>query len=374
VRRRLPVVIAVIQAILFLGHAAVYVTWLKLWGVPGEPALLALRITLAALSVSFVTASILAFRSSNWFVRVFYGLAATWLGFLNFLGCAAALAWIFYGIAWLSGWRSSGPVIVATLFGLALLVGFYGILNGARIRIRRVDVNLPNLPESWRGRSAAFVSDLHLGHIRGVRFCRRIVEMTAALAPDIVFIGGDLYDGTRADPKRLAEPWSELRAPFGTYLIAGNHEEFAGRASLKAAENAGIRVLNDRKVVIDGMQIVGVDYHASASARRFELILHGMELDRGCASILVSHSPHRLAVAEQAGISLQLSGHTHRGQLLPSRWIVERIFGPYAYGLRAFGKMMVYTSSGAGTWGPPMRVGTHSEIVLIHFDGANGVR
>jgi uncharacterized protein len=372
VRSRLPAFIAIVQSVLFLGHAVVYATWIALWGVPPAPWLLALRITLGALSISFVTSSILAFRWSNWFVRAFYAMASAWLGFLNFLACAAVLAWIVFGIAWLVGWPSSGPAIVAALYGLAVVVGIYGMLNATQIRTRHVSVNLPNLPASWRARTALFVSDLHLGHIRGVRFCRKIVDMTAALAPDVVFIGGDLYDGTRVDPKRVAQPWSELKAKFGTYLIAGNHEEFSGRASLKAAEGAGIHVLNDRKVVLDGLQIVGVDYHASISAKRFELVLHGMQLDPNCASILISHSPHRLAVAERAGISLQLSGHTHRGQILPSRWMVERIFGPYAYGLQRFGKMMVYTSSGAGTWGPPMRVGTDSEIVLIRFDGGGG--
>jgi uncharacterized protein len=375
VRRRLPYFVAAIQAILFIGHAIVYVTWMKLWGAPAGSALLAFRIVFAALSVSFVGASMLAFRFSNPLVRAFYRVAAAWLGFLNFLVCASVVAWIVFGISRLGGWHSGGRAIVGTPYALAIIVGIYGMLNAARVRIRRVSVDLPNLPESWRERTAAFVSDLHLGHIRNVRFSDRIVERLAALDPDIVFIGGDLYDGTHVDAKRVVEPWTQSPAPLGTYLIAGNHEMFAGRGSLKAAECAGIRVLNDEKVVVDGMQIVGVDYQATASQRRFELMLHGMNIDRNHASILLSHSPHRLAVAERAGISLQLSGHTHRGQMVPVRWMVERIFGPYAYGLHPFGKMMVYTSSGVGTWGPPMRVGTQPEIVLISFDGTrNGSR
>jgi len=369
VRRRLPFFIAVVQTILFLGHLVVYETWILLWGTPSEPALTWLRVVLAVLSISFVTTSALAFRFSNVVVRALYRIAAAWLGFLNFLVCVSFIAWIAYGIGWLAGWKSGGPVIVATLFALAMLVGIYGMANASRVRVRRVSVDLPNLPASWRERTAAFISDLHLGHIRNVRFSNRLVQRLASLGPDIIFIGGDLYDGTHVDAKRVVEPWSRQPSPLGTYLIAGNHEMFAGRASLKAAESAGIRVLNDEKVVVDGMQIVGVDYHASTSANRLALMLHQMNIDPKSASILLSHSPHRLAVAEQAGISLQLSGHTHRGQILPVRWIVERIFGDYAYGLHPFGKMMVYTSSGVGTWGPPMRVGTQSEIVLISFDG-----
>jgi uncharacterized protein len=374
VRRRLPYFIAVVQAILFLGHFIVYETWIQLWGTPSPAAQTALRVVLCVLSISFVTASALAFRFSNIVVRAFYRVAAAWLGFLNFLVCASVVAWIVYGVGWLVGWRSGGPIVVETLYGSAILVGIYGMLNASRVRVRRVSVDLPNLPDSWRERTAAFISDLHLGHIRNVRFSDRMVERLATLAPDIIFIGGDLYDGTHVDARRVVEPWSRQPSPLGTYLIAGNHEMFAGRASLRAAESAGIRVLNDEKVIVDGMQIVGVDYHASTSANRFALMLHRMNIDPNRASILLSHSPHRLAVAEKAGISLQLSGHTHRGQLIPVRWVVERLFGPYAYGLHPFGKMMVYTSSGVGTWGPPMRVGTQSEIVLIKFDGANGAR
>jgi uncharacterized protein len=160
-----------------------------------------------------------------------------------------------------------------------------------------------------------------------------------------------------------------LNAPLGAYFVAGNHEEFTDPAKyLDAVRGAGIRVLHNEKVIIDGMQFVGVDYRASARPRRFESILRDAALDSNRASILLSHAPHQLEVAERAGVSLQLSGHTHRGQMIPFRWMVERIFGPYAYGLHRFGKMMVYTSCGAGTWGPPLRVGTDPEIVLIVFD------
>ena len=95
--------------------------------------------------------------------------------------------------------------------------------------------------------------------------------------------------------------------------------------------------------------------------------LERAEIDRNQASILLSHSPRALPIAEDAGISLQLSGHTHRGQIFPFTWFTRRIFGEYTYGLKRFGELMVYTSSGAGTWGPPLRVGTQPEIVLIQF-------
>ncbi len=337
--------------------------------MPTGPALPALRITFGILSISFVVSSFLAFRFSNAFVRIFYWFAAIWLGVLNFLLWGACLAWVSYGVARLAGWRASGRPIAIVFLLAAVLVSTYGIINAARVRVRRLVVKLPNLPESWKGKRAGMVSDLHLGHVRNHRFSRKIATMLAREKPEIVFITGDFYDGTRADLQHLAEPWASLAAPLGTYFVAGNHEEFRRDAHyLEAIESARIRVLNNEKVIADGIQVVGLNHHSTANPRRFESILRQLAPDRNCASILLSHSPHLLEVAERAGISLQLSGHTHRGQMLPWRWVVERIFGPYAYGLHAFGSMMVYTSSGAGTWGPPMRVGTKCEIVLMQFE------
>ncbi len=367
-RAQLVIFIGIVQSILILGHFIIYETWVHLWGPRGS-ALLALRVALGVLCFTFVAATALAFWFSNAFVRGFYRIAATWLGFLNFFVWAACFSWVFYGLSSLAGWRTSGRPMVLGFFSLAALVGVYGVVNAERIRINRVTVRLPNLPESWRGRIAALASDLHLGNIHDYAFSQRIARLLSREQPTAVFIAGDFYDGPRVDFQPLAAPWSQLSPPLGIYFIDGNHEEFTREAKyLDAIESAGIRVLSNEKVVVDGMQVIGVQYRAMASPRRFESILRGMDIDENRASILLAHSPDRLQVAERAGISLQLSGHTHRGQILPVRWIVERIFGPYAYGLHRFGRMMVYTSSGAGTWGPPMRVGTNSEIVLIRFE------
>ncbi|HXW18028.1 MAG TPA: metallophosphoesterase, partial [Candidatus Acidoferrales bacterium] len=167
----------------------------------------------------------------------------------------------------------------------------------------------------------------------------------------------------------LAAPWKLLSPKFGSYFVTGNHEEFSDPSKyLDAINRSGIRVLHNEKINVDGLQIVGVPYRDSTDARHFHSVLERTELDRSRASILLSHVPHALPIAEEHGISLQLSGHTHGGQIFPFTWFTNRIFGAFTYGLHRFGKLMVYTSSGAGTWGPPMRVGTQPEIVLIHFE------
>src|SRR5262249_2792021 len=143
----------------------------------------------------------------------------------------------------------------------------------------------------------------------------------------VIFITGDLYDGAAADIARLAEPWAKISPPLGAFFVAGNHEEFSDHAKyLNAIGRAGVRVLNNEKVVVDGLQIVGVHYRDSTNSGRLGSILQNARLDTKAASVLLTHAPDRPHVAAEAGISLQLSGHTHRGQFFPFTWIVSRLY------------------------------------------------
>jgi uncharacterized protein len=368
-RSRLVVPIAIIQFILFLAHGLIYETWVTFWGYPDATALLVLRATLAVLSLTFVAASLLAFRYTNPPVRAFYRIASVWLGMLNFLFVAACVTWLTFVGARLIGVSVNRPVLVGAFYGLALLAGLYGMINAASIRVKRIRVQLPGLPASWKGRVAALVSDTHLGHIKGRGFVARLVAMLRQLRADVVFIAGDMFDGTKVDSNLAVSPWKQLSPRFGSYFVTGNHEEFSDPSKyLDAIERSGIRVLRGEKVTLDGLQVVGVPFSASANAARFQSALDKAELDRTCASVLLSHAPNALQIAEKNGISLQLSGHTHGGQMFPFTWFTTRVFGEFTYGLQRFGQLLVYTSCGAGTWGPPMRVGTRPEIVLIQFE------
>jgi predicted MPP superfamily phosphohydrolase len=173
----------------------------------------------------------------------------------------------------------------------------------------------------------------------------------------------------KTDPDLLAAPFKELCPPFGIFYSTGNPEELGDEAhGLEALTRAGVRVLANEKVIVDGLTIVGVPYRDSTYPIRLRATLEALRLSPGQASILLNHVPNRLPIVEEAGISLQISGHTHGGQLFPFTWFTRRVFGKFTYGLQRFGALQVYTSSGAGTWGPPMRVGTHPEIVLLQFE------
>ena len=361
-------IVAIIQVILFVGHAFLYETWDFFWRAPDPPGITPLQLTLGILSVSFVAASLLAFRYHNILVRWLYTASAVWLGALSFFFFAACACWLIFGAGWLIGVTPNGRWLLGVTFGIAAAVSAGAVVNAVWTRVRRIRIKLPHLPAAWRGRTAALISDLHLGHVWHVSFARRMVAMIAKLKPDVVWIAGDLYDGTAVDTERAAAPLRELKPPLGVFFVEGNHEEFTNPAKyVDAIRQTGVRVLDNEKTEVDGLQIVGVPYRHATHAEHFRSVLEGLHLDRSRASVLLTHAPDQVRVAEAAGIGLQVSGHTHLGQFIPYSWIAARIYRKLVYGLNRVGKMLVYTSSGAGTWGPPMRVGTNSEIVLLTF-------
>jgi uncharacterized protein len=367
-RRRFGIAgaITIIQTVLFLAHFLLYETWTYSTPADGK---LWLQLTLGVLSVSFVTASLLAFRYTSPLLRAFYRVAAVWLGLLTFVFVASVAAWTTFGIVTFAGAHLNFHRMVEWLFGAAIVIGVAGIINASWTRITRATIRLANLPEAWRGRRAALISDLHLGHVRNRNFLRRMVTMILDEDPDAIFIAGDLYDGTYIDAHKAAEPLSLLTAPHGVYFVAGNHDQFGDDSQyLHAVKAAGVRVLNNEKVEADGLQIVGVPYRDATRGEHLASALKNVKLDRDRASVLLVHAPNHPEVAEAAGVSLQLSGHTHLGQFVPWSWFARKIYRQFVYGLSRIGRMQVFTSSGAGTWGPPLRLGSNPEIVVLQFE------
>jgi predicted MPP superfamily phosphohydrolase len=367
-RSRFVSFIVIIQSVLFLTHFFLYETWTFSPSGTDASSSLWIKLLLGFLSGSFVAASVLAFRYTNAALRAFYRVAAVWLGLLTFLFLAAVFSWIVFGVAQLARLDVNFHRTVELLFGVALVAGFYGVFNAGWTRITRATVRLANLPAAWRGRRAALISDLHLGHVRNGSFLRRMVAKILSEDPDAIFIAGDLYDGTAIDAGRAAEPLNKLTAPHGVYFVAGNHEQFGDDSKyLRAIAATGVRVLTNEKVEVDGLQIIGVPYRNAQNAT-FASILNNIRLDRDRASILLTHAPDHPEIAEAAGVSLQLSGHTHLGQFIPWSWMARGIYRQFVYGLSRIGKMQVFTSSGAGTWGPPLRLGSNPEIVVLEFE------
>jgi predicted MPP superfamily phosphohydrolase len=366
--RRFAVFLFVFQSILFLAHFFFFNTLLAAFGPVLNSCIWPLGIVLAILAASFLATSLLAFRYSSPIVRALYVPAAIWLGVFNYLFLAAIIWWLVYGFTTFLHIRISLLVSAYFLFGSALAISLYGLVNAAYPRVEHVTVRIRKLPAAWHNRTFALLSDLHLGHVRNRGFAARIVRIINRQKPQFVVIAGDLFDGTAINAERATAPFRDLKSPLGTFFTEGNHEEFRDpRPFLAAIAKAGVQILDRKNIDLEGLQLLGVPYRDATHTEHMRSVLAAMEIDRTRASILITHAPDRPAVAEEAGISLQVSGHTHGGQFFPYTWFASRIYRHCVHGLSRIGALLVYTSYGAGTWGPPLRIGTHPEIVLIRL-------
>ena len=345
----------VMIAALFVAHWAVYAALVFSFGVTDSTALVCLKIGLALMTLGFM-ATMAVIRTKNTLVtRTAYKIVATWIGLFFYLLLASVVALVVHI-----------RVVGEVAFIVAVATAVSGLVQAATIRITSYRVMLPNLPESWKGKSIAFISDIHLGQIYGKSFTANIARKLNHLQPDIVLIGGDLYDGVAVDAKAVLAPFRDIVAPLGTFFITGNHDQYGDEASyLEAIKSVGIRVLDNEMADIDGLQIIGVDYHDTARSKNYQGVLNGIVFDPEKASIFMKHVPSDLQIAQASGVGLHLSGHTHQAQMFPLGFISRHVYKGFDYGHKSLGDMQVITSSGVGNWGPPIRVGTKSEIVLI---------
>ncbi|MCX2184461.1 metallophosphoesterase [Streptomyces sp. SKN60] len=245
--------------------------------------------------------------------------------------------------------------------------GTYGVLRGPRVK--RVTVPLAKLPRGAHGYRIAVVSDIHLGPILGRAHTQRIVDTINATQPDLVAVVGDLVDGTVANLGPAAEPLARLKARDGAFFVTGNHEYFSGAdAWVDHVRELGLRPLRNARVEIGaGFDLAGVDDVAGESEG------HGPDFgkalgdrDRSRTAVLLAHQPIVIDDAVRHGVDLQLSGHTHGGQLWPGNLIAE-LANPTVAGLERYGDTQLYVSRGAGAWGPPVRVGAPSDITVVEL-------
>jgi predicted MPP superfamily phosphohydrolase len=326
--------------------------------------------TFFLLSFSFLFFSILGSYRDNYLLSKGYILSSIimMLGFYFLIASVPTQILTIFFPNYLDTWG-----IFALLF--SSLITIYGLINARIIRIVNLNIKLPNLNPLWKKRTVVALSDLHLGQILRTGAAKKIAAKIKSLNPDIVFIPGDFYDGVRTDFQALANQFSSLNAPLGTYFSSGNHELFAGYQICEdAIKKAGIKILEDEKMEIDGLQIIGMSYlgnsetHAPENEKNVKERIQAMKIDPNKPSVLLKHVPNHLSVIEEMGINFQISGHSHHGQVWPGRHLTKKVWKGFDYGFKILGNLQVYTSSGVGTWGPPLRVFTKSEIVKITFE------
>jgi uncharacterized protein len=320
---------------------------------------------LAVLSFSFVIGNTLIQLYPSKVSSLVYHAAAIWLGTLFILFCAV----IIISVAGIFRYNTDSFKMFATFIILgAIALSAYGIFNQKNIRVVEADVYIKDLPTSWQGRRAGFFADSHYGPIHNVKDAQKTVDILNRSSVDIVFMGGDFYDGPPTDFIAVGKVFTKLNPKLGKYFVTGNHEEYAGiEEALLGVKSGGFIVTDRLNTAVEGVQIVGVPYVRGEDENEIETVLEKAGFNKNMPSIVLKHVPLELEVLEKAGASLVLSGHTHRGQIWPFSYITKSIYKGFDYGLKPLGDMQVYTTSGSGTWGPPQRIGTQSEVVILTF-------
>lgn len=368
--RVLPFLLAALL-ILFGGHFLLYKSAVSFFQISRPQTKQILAATLAFLSVAFFFASFWSRFQDNFFARSFYIFSGVWLGLLLYLLIASALIWAVVLASKILGANINiFPIAIIGLL-LALVYTSYGVWNAFHPVVKNIEVQIKNLPDSWKNKTIVQLSDVHLGHVHRINFLQNLVEQTNRLKPEAIFITGDLFDGMGDSLGNFIPLLNQLDAPSGIFFVTGNHETYLGlEKTYSILSKTKIRILNDELVDLSGLQLIGASYPLSGQTKDIKSVISRLNnFDPQKPSILLYHPPlpSQINQAKAAGINLQLAGHAHKGQVFPFEFITRLVYKGYDYGLHQDGNYFEYTTTGAGTWGPPLRTANSPEIVAIKF-------
>jgi len=308
------------------------------------------------LALSFPASTLLEKFFPSTPTMLLYTLSATWLGVLFLLLSTLTALEILRPFI-----NINRPLMGKTIIAFVAALSLFGIINALFIRNIEVRIPIQGLEKPVR---AVLLSDLHVGTLHNSGFLKRIVSKTNNLQPEVIFITGDFFDGTGPITEKTVRALSDLQAPC--FFIMGNHEKFIGMDRVQnLIETTGVRVLRNEVEKFRDLQIIGID-NPERENRKDNKQIHSIAFDHSKPNVLLYHTPVGIEDARRAGVSVQLSGHSHNGQMYPFNLLVK-LFYPYTRGLYQLDGLLLYVSPGTGTWGPPMRLGSSNEITLITF-------
>jgi uncharacterized protein len=314
------------------------------------------HITVLFFSLSFIFANFIVHRMHNLLARMFYGITATWLGILFLLFFTITL-FDLIRLLWAADPRTVFVIIVVTVG----IVSFYALLNAMFFDVKTIKVPMPGISEEIK---IVQLSDIHLGTIHNSEYLEKLVQETNHLRPEMVLITGDLIDGSAPLSDENMGSLNKLNAK--TFFSMGNHERYYGMDKVtELLRNTSVIILRNEVAEYQGIQIIGLDDPNDEFGQASGI--SQIKFDNEKPSILMFHRPSGIEEASAAGINLQLSGHTHAGQIFPFN-LFTRIAFKHTNGLYRYNNMVIYVSPGTGTWGPPMRLGSRSEITLIKLE------
>lgn len=266
-------------------------------------------------------------------------------------------------------------LLISSICVVAVIL-IYGFINARFPATREISIKIEKKSDKLKSVHVAFATDIHLGNMLGRHFFENIVDKLNSLNPDIIILGGDIFDEKlhRVISDGMGDLFEKLHAPMGVYAVTGNHEYFGGvEEAVNFMRQHGIKVLRDTSILIDSsFYLIGREdkqRNMMTDNRRKSL----SELLKTCDSnkpiIVLDHQPGSIKESVSNNIDIQLSGHTHNGQLWPISLITSLVY-EISSGYGRFDNTQIYVSNGVGTWGPPFRIGHRPEIVdlVVEFE------
>ncbi len=346
-------------------HFLVWLFWRDMFSLSQFYSQLSLYI-IGFFYVSTALASVLVHRYDRKIFRYYYLVAGTWIGLI--VNYALAFIVVFYLRLFLSSFFTLGYIFPVLVLVITLAFSFYGIRNAFVPKITRYKAKILDLPKYWWGKEIVQISDLHLGPVYRKKSLDKAINVVNRLKPEVVCITGDLFDGMDTEFSWLQDPFKRLETKLGAYYSFGNHDLFLGFNRVhKLLEDSQVKILDNKLVTLKGLQFIGINYSFNRDFDLYQAILAQVGYTEEKPSILLYHEPRNTRYAKEAGIDLQLSGHTHRGQIFPLNILVNLIYRGFGYGHFIKDGYNLVVSSGLGTWGPAMRTSGQSEIVLIEL-------
>lgn len=352
--------------ILLLGHAVFWYVFVRLFQIATLKWQIIIAIIVFLLFLNAIFASYLIHKWDNVATRSYYMFAGFWIGLLANFGVTMLLVLLIKLVDMIFGFNPSFLLYTTVFFGGAILLTVIGLYKATVPKITSYDVFIKDLPDSWNNKVVVQISDVHLGPVYREKSFARLLTKVQNLNPEAVFITGDLFDGMETDFSWLNKPFSKMQVPRGIYYSFGNHDLYLGfNRSVELLKGNPVAILDNKMEVVDGLQIIGISYSFNKDFDLEAAILKQVGYSKGKPSILLFHEPNNIELAKKAEIDLQLSGHTHNGQIFPFNYFAKWSYKGYGYGLFTEGDFSLIVNGGAGTWGPPIRTAGQSEIVKI---------
>jgi len=336
------------------------------------------------LAVTFIAAKLLESRHSSVFTDALNIIGGFWMGFMLYAIMFFLLSDIIFIILRLTGLLERGNIpafrrwSLLITSGISVLLIAGGFINAMIPVVKEYNITINKRVDGINKLRVVAVSDIHLGSIIRKRSIKKLSGMIEDMHPDVIFLLGDIVDGEIGPVLRgdLLKYFREPKTTDGMYAITGNHEFIGGAAkTIPYIESKGIRVLKDEVVILPGgIQVIGrLDRDSERFYNKKRLPLEELMkgIDHSRPIILLDHQPFHLYETEKNGIDLQLSGHTHNGQMWPLNYLTRKIY-ELSYGYMKKGNSQIIVSSGFGLWGPRVRLGSHSEVLLINIEFTGG--